>query len=627
MQVTNDQHIYYLNRGLNSWSKLLVMMKKCKSSVFLSDPLISGRMVLRLILVNRAFRFSLSSLIFLGSWTVEAAPDFKIRYNQKFPCLEIMDSKAVKITDVTEGAKGDTVTSGKASLNISFIKNADGLPEVTLREAKSPLSEMEIEAFGLSVGLKPEGTVLVRFGADNKPKFEMDRTGGSRFLMADLGNLDTAAGKELATDATAPAGPSKGLLRFRERLAAWKAGLGKGGWSNRPGKILDCGSDALVTYTALPERKLLDGEAIQIGALVKVGPKDAVSFQSGPGIYHTAVPGTQFTVAPLEVGQKDVKVTLVEGTLLTDVIVPLLAPRMAVLGVGNGMVVQASDGLFQISKSVPAEVNLIVAKGAIRLVEEAGAAQVGQVKAGNMMQWPAERVGKKTPEGALELATLAKMDDNARNSILIDMVEDAMTASAEDVEEIIQTACDAERRLARKVAMEAVELRPDLHGLITKASGIADLPAPLNLESDVEKFVKKAAPWVKGQPSPMSSAGKVLKVEGKVTYANGLAVTRSMILKVGEVVKTAGDGRVLFVAAPGVIAEIQPGSEVRLVEMKGKFSDGTLLESKTVLDASQGRAFVSIAQGLGDKVEAEVRNPEGVAQAKSTSKTTGVPKL
>ena len=627
MQVADDQHIYYLNRGLNSWSKLLVMMKKYKSSVFSIDPLITGQMVLRLILVNRAFRFSLSSLIFLGSWTVEAAPDFKIRYNQKFPCLEIMDSKAVKITDVTEGAKGDTVTSGKASLNISFIKNADGLPEVTLREAKSPLSEMEIEAFGLSVGLKPEGTVLVRFGADNKPKFEMDRTGGSRFLMADLGNLDTAAGKELATDATAPAGPSKGLLRFRERLAAWKAGLGKGGWSNRPGKILDCGSDALVTYTALPERKLLDGEAIQIGALVKVGPKDAVSFQSGPGIYHTAMPGTQFTVAPLEVGQRDVKVTLVQGTLLTDVLVPLLAPRMAVLGVGNGMVVQASDGLFQISKSAPAEVNLIVAKGAIRLVEEAGAAQVGQVKAGNMMQWPAERVGKKTPEGALELATLAKMDDNARNSILIDLVEDAMTASAEDVEEIIQTACDAERRLARKVAMEAVELRPDLHGLIAKASGIADLPAPLNLESDVEKFVKKAAPWVKGQPSPMSSAGKVLKVEGKVTYANGLAVTRSMILKVGEVVKTGGDGRVLFVAAPGVIAEIQPGSEVRLVEMRGKFSDGTLLESKTVLDASQGQAFVSIAQGLGDKVEAEVRNPQGVAQAKSTSKTTGVPKL
>ena len=618
-----------MNKGGYLRSKLLIMMIKSTFSVFSSAPLKSGRMVLKLNLVNRAFRFSLSCLIFLGSWTLEGAPDFKIRYNQKFPCLEIMDSKAVKITDVTEGAKGETVTSGKASLNISFIKNADGLPEVTLREAKSPLSEMEIEAFGLSVGLKPEGTVLVRFGADNKPKFEMDRTGGSRFLMADLGNLDTAAGKELATDvdATAPAGPSKGLLRFRERLAAWKAGLGKGGWSNRPGKILDCGSDALVTYTALPERKLLDGEAIQIGALVQVGPKDAVSFQSGPGIYHTAMPGTQFTVAPLEVGQKDVKVTLVQGTLLTDVLAPLTAPRMAVLGVGNGMVVQASEGLFQISKSVPAEVNLIVAKGGIRLVEEAGAAMVGEVKAGSMMQWPAERVGKKTPEGSPELATLAKVDENARISLLIDMVEDAMTASAADVEEIIQTACDAERKLARKVALEAVELRPDLHGLIAKASGIADLPVPLDLESDVEKFVKKAAPWVKGEPSPMSSTGKVLKVEGKVTYANGLAVTRSMILKVGEVVKTGGDGRVLFVAAPGVIAEIQPGSEVRLVEMKGKFSEGTLLESKAVLDASQGRAFLSIAQGLGDKVQAEVRNPQGVAQAKSTSKTTGTPKL
>ena len=609
-------------------SKLLIMMIKSTFSVFSSAPLKSGRMVLILKLVNRAFKFSLGCLIFLGSWTVEGAPDFKIRYNQKFPCLEIMDSKAVKITDVTEGAKGETVTSGKASLNISFIKNADGLPEVTLREAKSPLSEMEIEAFGLSVGLKPEGTVLVRFGADNKPKFEMDRTGGSRFLMADLGNLDTAAGKELATDATAPTtGPSKGLLRFRERLAAWKAGLGKGGWSNRPGKILDCGSDALVTYTALPERKLLDGEAIQIGALVKVGPKDAVSFQSGPGIYHTAMPGTQFTVAPLEMGQKDVKVTLVQGTLLTDVLAPLTAPRMAVLGVGNGMVVQASEGLFQISKSVPAEVNLIVAKGGIRLVEEAGAAMVGEVKAGSMMQWPAERVGKKTPQGSPELATLAKVDENARVSLLIDMVEDAMTASAADVEEIIQTACDAERKLARKVAMEAVELRPDLHGLIAKSSGIADLPVPLDLESDVEKFVKKAAPWVKGEPSPMSSTGKVLKVEGKVTHANGLAVTRSMILKVGEVVKTGGDGRVLFVASPGVIAEIQPGSEVRLVEMKGKFSEGTLLESKAILDASQGRAFLSIAQGLGDKVQAEVRNPQGVAQAKSTSKTTGIPKL
>ena len=37
---------------------------------------------------------------------VTAAPDFKIRYNAKFPCLEVMDSKAAKITDISEGTKG-----------------------------------------------------------------------------------------------------------------------------------------------------------------------------------------------------------------------------------------------------------------------------------------------------------------------------------------------------------------------------------------------------------------------------------------------------------------------------------------------------------------------------------------
>ena len=184
-------------------------------------------------------RFLVLSLLSILGSVAQSAPDFKIRYNPKFPCLEVMDSKAVKITDISEGSKGETVTSGKATLKISFLKNAAGQPEVTMTEAKSALSEMELEAFGLSVGMKPEGVVTVRFGVDNKPQFEMDRTGGARFLMADLGNLDTAAGKELASSA-APAAPQvpKGLLRFRERLEAWKSSGGKAGWSNRPGQIL-----------------------------------------------------------------------------------------------------------------------------------------------------------------------------------------------------------------------------------------------------------------------------------------------------------------------------------------------------------------------------------------------------
>ena len=57
--------------------------------------------------VRRYLRFFLT-VFFAGGFSLFAAPDFKIRYNQKFPCLEVMDSKAEKITDVTEGAKGIT---------------------------------------------------------------------------------------------------------------------------------------------------------------------------------------------------------------------------------------------------------------------------------------------------------------------------------------------------------------------------------------------------------------------------------------------------------------------------------------------------------------------------------------
>jgi len=175
-----------------------------------------------------AWLFGLGLFCSLVSVSV-SAPDFKIRYNPKFPCLEVMDGKAVKITDISEGTQGENVTSGKASIKLSFLKNAQGQPEVTMTEAKSSLSEMELEAFGLSVGMKPEGVVTVRFGPDNKPQFEMDRTGGARFLMADLGNLDTAAGKELAavpSPQNSTNGASKALIRCRERFAAWKEGKG-----------------------------------------------------------------------------------------------------------------------------------------------------------------------------------------------------------------------------------------------------------------------------------------------------------------------------------------------------------------------------------------------------------------
>ena len=76
------------------------------------SPLKIGSKGASLDLVRKIFLFC-TTLCFAGVYPLLATPDFKIRYNQKFPCLEVMDSKAVKITDVTEGAKGENVSSGK----------------------------------------------------------------------------------------------------------------------------------------------------------------------------------------------------------------------------------------------------------------------------------------------------------------------------------------------------------------------------------------------------------------------------------------------------------------------------------------------------------------------------------
>jgi len=544
-----------------------------------------------------------------------AAPDFKIRYNPKFPCLEVMDGKAVKITDISEGTKGEVVTSGKASIKLSFLKNASGQPEVTMSEAKSALSEMELEAFGLSVGIKPEGIVTVRFGADNKPQFEMDRTGGARFLMADLGNLDTAAGKETAAaqPAAAPAGPSKGLLRFQERLAAWKSTGGKGGWSNRPGKVLSSGKQTMITYTGQAPRRLLDGEAIQIGAEVTVGTDAPVTLQSGPGIFLKALPGTKFSLEPLVAGQKDVKVTLIEGTLLSMVLEPMVAPRMSLLGLGNGVVVQTLDATFQATKSA-AETRFAVSAGSIRLVEEAGAAQVAQFTAGTTGNWPSSESPGKLATGSPEAATLKQLAEDAKKDILVDMAEDAIKAVPADAEQVVREACLAEGTLARVVAMELQEIRPDLDGLIRQASGLTDLPAPAALPDTALAFGNRAEPWLRGEPSPLIRPGKVLQIEGRVTR-EGQPVSRTTVFQVGDTVITGGDGRVMFKAASGVVAEIPPGSEVVLLEMSSEWQKGEFRKSKTLLEAKKGDAYLAVEKDLGDKVVAEVKTPKGIAKA------------
>ena len=545
----------------------------------------------------------------------EAAPDFKIRYNPKFPCLEVMDSKAVKILDISEGAQGQVVTAGKSSLRLSFLKNSSGEPEVILEEAKSGLSEMELEAFGLSLAMKPEGVVTVRFDKNAKPRFEMDRTGGSRLLMADLGNLDTAAGKEAvaAQPAAAPAGPSKGLQRFRERLEAWKASGGKGGWSNRPGKVQSCGKQSMITYAGQSPRGLLDGEAIQIGAEITVGADAPVTLQSGPGVFHKALPGTKLSVAALEAGQKDVKITLIEGTVQTMLVQPLIAPRMNLLGLGEGMVVQTGDATYQAVKAGP-ETKFSVSSGSVRLVEEAGAAQVAEIKAGTTYQWPNPKSAGKLSEGSPEALSLKQLAEDAKRDYLTDLAEDAIKAAAVDAEDIIREACAADAGLKRLVAEELVQIRPDLHSLIGQTSGIADLPLPAGLPDAAVAFGKRAEPWLRGEPSPLIRPGKVVLVEGTVT-ADDQKIDRTTVLKQGQTVKTGGDGKLMFKAAAGVVAEIPSGSEVVLVEIGSTWDKKQLKTSKTVLDAKKGDAFLAVAKDLESKVTAEVKTPKGTAKA------------
>ena len=595
------------------------------------SPLKIGSKGASLDLVRKIFLFC-TTLCFAGVYPLLATPDFKIRYNQKFPCLEVMDSKAVKITDVTEGAKGETVSSGKSSINISFSKNDAGQPEVILSEAKSSLSEMEVEAFGLSVGLKPEGTVLVRFGPDNKPKFEMDRTGGARFLMADLGNLDTAAGKELAVvpsagptePGAAPAttnGPSKSLTRFRERLAAWKSSQGKGGWSNKPGKVLMGGMgwvDAMVTYTNQPARKLLSGEAVQTGAEIQLGATSALQFSSGPGVFHQILPGARFSVAPLEQGQKDVKITLQSGTLQTYVVAPLVAPRVHLEALGNGVVVQTADGLFEVTKTPEGEAKLTVAEGSVRLVEEAGAARVAEVQAGRSLKFPSEKTSTPTPKEARELDDLAKLKSHAADAYLTDMAMDAIQTASTEVEEVVKSVCEASPRIARITSGAMSQIRPDLYDAISKFSGILDLPNPvMGLNLETANFAQRAKPWLRAEPSPLSAPGKVLLVNGNVTDGTGLPIKRSQVLKQGQIIKTPEDGRLLMIGAPGVLVEIEAGSEVRITEQKKQFENDVLLESKIGLETTRGEASCAVVEGYGSKIKAEIKTAKGTQKFES----------
>jgi hypothetical protein len=590
-----------------------------KSSKTTIDPLIYQKCRLKLTYMP-IMRFAGIGLLSFFAWTALglAAADFKIRYNQKFPCLEVMDSSAVKITDVTEGAKGETVTSGKSSLNISFIKNADGLPEVTLREAKSPLSEMEIEAFGLSVGLKPEGTVLVRFGADNKPKFEMDRTGGSRFLMADLGNLDTAAGKEVADNTL----PSKNLIRCRERLAEWISG--KGGWSNKSGKILATQGGDRVESGELPEREIKVSEAFQAGAKITVGPKSGMIFQSGAGVFHFALPGTVFSLGKLEAGSPDLKVELIEGTMQTFVAQALLAPRASLISLGNGEVVRTLDGAYQISKTSGSgsTTSITTIAGKVILAQEAGGKELAILS--GEKTWSGSKGGevKDLSANSPEKASLLAFEGRVSDTALIDIARDGVKACPEAVEEIVSSAVKAKPKLAKEIAEQCLAANPKFFKVISQASGVKGLALSKEEKAKVEALdsldqrLERLA--IDGIDLEMK-LGQVLLVEGdcKLDGKNGKILV-GQVLALNDKIVTGKSGRILVGMAPGVVLSVEAGSVASLEKMSAEIKNGELQSREAVVNSENGLVVMNIAPWNKEKTDVRVKTTDGESVAQGT---------
>lgn len=600
-------------------SKPLMNPLDRKSSKTTIAPLINRKCRLKLSYMPAMRSLAIGLVSFFACTALGlAAADFKIRYNQKFPCLEVMDSSAVKITDVTEGAKGETVTAGKSSLNISFVKNSSGQPEVTFRDAKSPLSEMEIEAFGLSVGMKPEGTVLVRFGADNKPKFEMDRTGGSRFLMADLGNLDTAAGKEVAGNAA----PSKNLIRCRERFAEWISG--KGGWSNKSGKIIASGGGNMVTEGDQPEREIQVSEAFQRGAKITVGRSEPMMFQSGAGVFHLALPGTVFSLGKLEAGSPDLKVELIQGTIQTFVAAPLVAPRASLITLGNGEVARTLDGSYQIAKGAGENgaTTITTISGKVILAQEAGGKELAVLTGEQMWSGPKGGEPKALPSNSPEKSSLVALQKLARDNALIDIARDGVKACPEAVEEIVSTAVKANPELAPLIAEQCLLANPKLLKGIAQASGVKGLKlskeeqAKVDALDSLDQRLERLA--IEGIDLEMKM-GQVLLVEGDCKLdGKKEKILVGQVLALNDKIATGKNGRILVGMAPGVVLSVEPESVVSLEKMSAEIKNGELLNRAAIVNSESGLVVMNIAPWNKEKTDVRVKTTEGESVAQGT---------
>ena len=354
-----------------------------------------------------------------------------------------------------------------------------------------------------------------------------------------------------------------------------------------------------------------------MGGTIVVGPNAPMIFQSAVGVFHQVLPETVIVLSPMEKDSVDIKVELRQGTLLTYVAAPLVAPRANLVVIAEGIVSRTSDGLYQITKGADGKSLISVATGKVTLADVAGGVERGSASANQKLTYPGGKTVALTT-GTPELASLKALPEACKEATLLDIAQDGILGCPEAIDEIFTEVTTPRPDLKEKLATQAIVIRPELLGQIQKITGLAELKAPPPSGFHSLQFSKRAAGWLQGEPSPISKDGKVLKVVGSATFG-GQPIKRGQNLPIGATIKTGPLSQVMFLPVPGVIAEVQQNSEIVFEESSDRFEKGILQSAQTCLKTVSGDVHFAIADGFGDKIRVEVSTPKGLLKAQSTA--------
>lgn len=203
----------------------------------------------------------------------------------------------------------------------------------------------------------------------------------------------------------------------------------------------------------------------------------------------------------------------------------------------------------------------------------------------------------------------------------MDIAQDGVLGCPEALEEIFSEVTTPRPDLKEKLAGQALGIRPELLGQIQKITGLTDIQAGPPRGFHSIHFSKRASAWLQGEPSPLSTDGKVIKVVGTATV-QGQPIKRGQTLPQGASIRTGLLSQVMFLPAPGVIAEVQQNSEVIYVQGSQKFEKGLLRDAQANLKTVSGDVHFAIADGFGEKIRVEVSTPRGCSRLRARLRGT-----